>query len=122
MTDQAKQKREESVKTYFNENNSEVSKMSKYKQFWIAPKLYKPIDPVDAEYFVAYDRKGDPNGLEIHVIEHTALVDARAEVEILKHENREWDLMRLDRDYLLSEVNRLKADIALIQLEQKDEK
>lgn len=51
----------------------------KPREFWIAPKLYNPIDEVEAEYYVAFDLPGDPKRLEIHVIEYSAYQKLREE-------------------------------------------
>lgn len=55
--------------------------MSKLKRWWIAPKLYKPADPVEAEYFIAYDQPGDPNRLEIEAVEVSAYEDLLRKLE-----------------------------------------
>lgn len=53
------------------------------KEFWIAPKINDPIDPVEASYYYAYDEKGDPTRLEIHVIEYAAYERLQKQNEIL---------------------------------------
>jgi hypothetical protein len=58
--------------------------MSKPKEFWIAPKLINPIDPVEPSYFYAYDLIGDPKRLEMHVIEYSAFESLQQENAKLK--------------------------------------
>ena len=56
--------------------------MSEMKRFWISPKLYSPANPVEAEYYIAYDQPGDPKRLEIEVIEYSAYQRLERALEI----------------------------------------
>ena len=46
--------------------------MSEPRRWWISPKLYSPTDPVEAEFYIAYDQKGDPARLEIETVKAEA--------------------------------------------------
>ena len=62
----------------------------KPRRWWIAPKLIDPIDPVEASYFYAYDEPGDPNRLEVEVVEASAFEAKCAELEEAYKDRNHW--------------------------------
>jgi len=58
----------------------------KFREFWVAPKLIEPIDPVEPAYFYAYDLPGNPKRIKIHVIEYRALqAEREAAAKLVEH-------------------------------------
>lgn len=83
----------------------------KPKEFWVAPKLYTPADPVEAEYYVAYDMEGEPNRLEIHVIEYSAYKELERKLGVAE------DHFKKIRDARLNNPNQEMGDLLLYKSE-----
>lgn len=97
-----------------DDNEPRAGSSGKPREWWIAPKLYTPADPVEAEYFIAYDMPGDPARLEIHVIEKSAYDQLAKENQALRHEMRMQTTAINERDELkarLAEAERVLHEI-----------